>query len=107
MAPAWGPKADLGDHFGCLRVVFGVPGGQILMSKVAQANPRVANSYQKSAQRGPRDVPKGRKTTKNKKLRHLDFERPYEVLATFSAFGGTGAGKDGAEMRTLRNITKK
>ena len=90
-----------------MRVVFGVPGGRILMSKDAQETPRVANSHQKSAQRAPRDVPKGREITKSRKLRHLDFERPYGVLATFTAFRGTGAGKDGAEMRTLRNITKK
>ena len=81
--------------------------GLILMSKVAQGTPRVANSHQKSAQRAPRDVPKGREITKSRKLRHLDFERPYGVLATFTAFGGTRAGKNAAEMRTLRNITKK
>ena len=110
LGPSLGPKGGSWRSFrrpACLRVVFGVPGGRILMSKVAQGTPRVANSHQKSAQRAPRDVPKGREITKSRKLRHLDFERPYRVLATFTAFGGTGAGKDGAEMRTLRNITKK
>ena len=90
-----------------MRVVFGVPRERILMSKVAQETPRVANSHQKSAQRGPRDVPKGRQIIKKGKLRHLDFERPYGVLATFTAFGGTGAGKNAADTCTLRNIAKK
>ena len=48
-------------------------------------------SRQQSAQIGPRDVPKVINITKNLKLRHLDFERPYLVLATFTAFRGTGA----------------
>ena len=105
-----GPKGGYWRSFrrqACLRVVFGVPREWILMAKVAQETPRVANSHQKSAQRGPRDVPKGRQIIKNGKLRHLDFERPYGVLATFAAFGGTGAGKNAAETRTLRNIAKK
>ncbi len=74
-----------------MRVVFGVPEGQILMSKVAQENPSVANSHQKSAQGGPGDVPKGIQITKNIKLRYLDFEPPHAGLATYTAFGGTGA----------------
>ena len=105
-----GPKGGSWRSFrrqACLRVVFGVPRERILMSKVAQETPRVANSHQKSAQRGPGDVPKGRKITKNPKLWHLDFERPYGVLATFAAFGGTGAGKNAAETRTLLKIAKK
>ena len=105
-----GPKGGSWRSFqrqACSRVVFGVPRERILMSKVAQETPRVASSHQKSAQRGPGDVPKGRKITKNPKLRHLDFERPYGVLATFAAFGGTGAGRNAAETRTLRNIAKK
>ena len=50
-----GPKGGAWRSFrrqACLRVVFGVPREWILMAKVAQETPRVANSHQKSAQRG-------------------------------------------------------
>ena len=107
MGPAWGPKVDLGAHFEGKRgsgLFLGCPGDVILRPRVAQETPRVANSHQKSAQRGPREVPKERKNTKSRKLRHLDFERPYGGLATFTPFGGTGTGKKAAEIRTLRKI---
>jgi len=64
-----------------------------LRPRVAQDTPRVANSDEKAAQRGPRDIPKEGKIAKPRKLQHLDFERPYEGLATFTPFGETGRGK--------------
>ena len=70
------------------RVVFGVLGRRILRPRVAQETPRGANSDEKIAQRGPREIPKEGKMTKQRNLRHLDFERPYWGLATFTHLWG-------------------
>ena len=72
--------------------VFGVLGRRILRPRVAQETPRVENSDEKTAQRGPRDIPKEGQIVKPRKLQHLDFERPYKGLATFTPFGETGRG---------------
>ena len=80
------------------RVVFGVLGRRILRPRVAQETPRVANNDEKTAQRGPRGIPKEGKIAKPRKLQHLDFERPYEGLATFTPFGETGRRKKTAEI---------
>ena len=80
------------------RVVFGVLGRRILRPRVAQETPRVANNDEKTAQRGLRGIPKEGKIAKPRKLQHLDFERPYEGLATFTPFGETGRRKKTAEI---------
>ena len=63
------------------------------MPRVAQETTRVENSDKKTAQRDPRDIPKEGTIVKIRKLQHLDFERPYEGLDTFTPFGDTGGGK--------------
>ena len=108
MGPAWGPKVDLGAHFEGKRgsgLFLGCPGDVILRPRVAQETPRVANSHQKSAQRGPREVPKERKVRKNRKLRHLDFERHYGGLATFTPFGDDRDTKKHKQMITENPTT--
>ena len=75
-----------------------------------KSRPGNSQSRQQSPKERPKESqgrPKGETNIKNGKLRHLDFERPYGVLATFAAFGGTGAGKNAAETRTLQNIANK
>ena len=80
------------------RVVFGVLGRRLLRPRVAQETPRTANRDEKIAQRGTRDIPKEGKIVKPRQLQHLDFERPYKSLATFTPFGETGRGKKAAEI---------
>ena len=75
------------------RVVFGERGRRILRPRVAQEAARDANSDEKVAQMGPREIPKERRLSKPRKLRNLDFERPCDGLATFTAFGQSGRKK--------------
>ena len=87
---AWCPKVDLGVHFGGKR---GRGGRRILRPRVGQETTIVENRDEKTPQRGARDIPKEGQIVKIRKLQHLDFERPYEGLATFTPFGETGGGK--------------
>ena len=70
--------------------------------RVAQGTPRGADGHQKSARRGPREVRKGRKIRKKRKLRHLDFERPYGGFATFTHFGEARVQKKGNKISTKK-----
>ena len=57
-----------------------------------------------SRQQSPKERPKG---FQGRPKGDFDFERPYLFLHTFTAFGGTGAGKNAAKTCTLRNTAKK
>ncbi len=71
---------------------------------MAQGTPRGADGHQKGAQRAPAEVPKERKIIKTRKLRHLDFERPYGALATFTPFGGARGRKKANENPEMSKI---
>ena len=60
--------------------------------------PRGPRDVPGKSQRGPRDVSRGRKMLKQRKLRHLDFERPYNGLTAFSPCGEPGARPKGTKM---------
>ena len=62
-----------------MRVVFGVPGGRILISTVDQETPRVANSHEKIAQRGPTEISKEDKSQNNKNYDTLISNDPERV----------------------------
>ena len=93
LGPSWGQLGaqkwilDPTSEATRIRVILGVAGERHFVAKGGPRIPRGADSHQKSARRGPRDVPKERKSRKKRKLRHLDFERPYGGLATFTPFG--------------------
>ena len=96
LGPAWGPKVDLGAHFEGKRgsgLFLGCPGDVILRPRVAQETPRVANSHQKSAQRGPREVPKERKTQKHENYDTLISNDPMGVWLHLHPSGGPGPEK--------------
>ena len=71
--------------------------------RVAQGTPRGADSHQKSAQRGPREVPKERKIRKNENYDTLILNDPIGFWVHLHPSGGPRNGKKLTEFARKTN----